>query len=131
MPQLETLVGAGAAVYGVGMSLSPLLQVRAMIRSRSSRDQSLGYYWVLLVGFTWWVAYGVVSSDPFVLVPNAVAIVSGATALGVARYYRRYNQPPTYRPNLVGSPPLDGCPVDPRRRPPPWLIGDVADREGV
>ena len=47
-----------AGSWGVLMSLSPLLQIRAMVRRRSSAGVSVGYLSVLAVGFTLWLAYG-------------------------------------------------------------------------
>ena len=47
-----------ATVYGVLMSLAPLLQARKMRRRRSSEDISILYLIVLLVGFSLYLAYG-------------------------------------------------------------------------
>jgi MtN3 and saliva related transmembrane protein len=47
-----------AAVWGVLMGVSPVLQIRRMLRQRSSRDVSISYFAVLLVGFVLWLSYG-------------------------------------------------------------------------
>ena len=36
------------------MAISPGLQIRKMLLHRSSREVSIAYFWVLLVGFTLW-----------------------------------------------------------------------------
>ena len=54
----ETVLATSAAVWGVLMGVSPALQIRKMLHHRSSHQVSIAYFWVLLVGFTLWVAYG-------------------------------------------------------------------------
>jgi hypothetical protein len=55
---LDTALAVCAAAWGLVMALSPLLQIRRMACQQSSRDISIGYWCVLLVGFALWVAYG-------------------------------------------------------------------------
>jgi uncharacterized protein with PQ loop repeat len=85
---LVTVLGAAAATWGVVMGLSPLLQIRRIVRTRSSRDVSVGYFAVLLFGFLLWLGYGLAAADPVIIVPNCVAIAVGATTIGVAARYR-------------------------------------------
>lgn len=68
-----------AGGWAVLMGLAPLLQLRRMLRRRSSADVSVAYLLVLLPGFALWVAYGVASHDTALVIPNAVAFVVGAT----------------------------------------------------
>ena len=70
------------------MAISPGLQIRKMILHRSSREVSIAYFWVLLVGFTLWVAYGLAISNWFLVVPNAVAFTVCATTITIALRYR-------------------------------------------
>ena len=46
-----SLLAASASAWGVLMGLSPVLQIRRMLRQRSSREVSLGYFAILLAGF--------------------------------------------------------------------------------
>lgn len=85
---LETLLGVTAAAWGILMAISPGLQIRKMLHHRSSREVSIAYFWVLLVGFTLWVAYGLTIDNWFLVVPNAVAFTVCATTIAVARRYR-------------------------------------------
>ena len=39
-----TTIGTAASVWGLVMALAPLLQIARMVRRRSSRDLSVGYY---------------------------------------------------------------------------------------
>jgi uncharacterized protein with PQ loop repeat len=84
---MTTYLAAAAATWGVAMAVSPLLQIRAIRRHRSSRGVSVGYQQVLLVGFLLWLAYGVALGNPALIVPNCVAaVVSVATILVSLRY---------------------------------------------
>ena len=76
-----------ASSYGVVMAISPMLQIRAIMLTRTSAGVSAGYQRVLLVGFLLWLAYGVASDNWAIIVPNVVAaIVSVATILVTLRY---------------------------------------------
>lgn len=75
---VTTTLGLAAAVFGVAMGLSPLLQVRHMVTRGSSADVSLPFLLVLLAGFVLWLAYGVALGNAALIVSNAVAITSYA-----------------------------------------------------
>jgi Sugar efflux transporter for intercellular exchange len=63
------------------------------LRHRSSREVSVAYFWVLLVGFALWIAYGVVIDNWFLIVPNAVALTVSAATIAVApRFQPRIQQ---------------------------------------
>ena len=70
------------------MAISPGLQIRKMIHHRSSREVSVAYFLVLLVGFAIWVAYGISIENWFLIVPNAVAFTVCVTTIAVALRYR-------------------------------------------
>jgi len=84
----ETVLAVTAAAWGILMAISPGLQIRKMLLHRSSREVSIAYFWVLLVGFTLWVAYGATIQNWYLVVPNAVAFTVGATTIAVALRYR-------------------------------------------
>jgi uncharacterized protein with PQ loop repeat len=77
---VTSVLGIAAASWAVVVALSPLLQIREIVRRRSSAGISVGYLAVLLVGFVLWVAYGVAGDDLPLVIPNSVAfLVIGAT----------------------------------------------------
>jgi uncharacterized protein with PQ loop repeat len=84
----ETVLATAAAAWGVLMAISPGLQIRKMLHHRSSREVSIAYFWVLLVGFVLWIAYGVAIENWFLIVPNAVALTVAVTTIAVALRYR-------------------------------------------
>jgi MtN3 and saliva related transmembrane protein len=79
-----TGLAVAAAAWGVLMGISPLLQIRRMLRQRSSRDVSVGYFWVLLVGFGLWISYGIAARNLALIVPNTVAMIIGAATIAIA-----------------------------------------------
>jgi len=80
----ESVLAVAAGSWGVLMGLSPLLQIRRMLIERSSRDLSVGYFLILLVGFLLWICYGIVVRNPVLIVPNSIGFVAGAVTVIVA-----------------------------------------------
>lgn len=73
-----------AGSWGVLMSLAPMLQIRRMLRERSSQDVSIGYLLVLEIGFLLYFAYGISISNRVLIVTNIVAIVMNSVTIAVA-----------------------------------------------
>lgn len=71
-------------VYGIGMSLAPLLQVRRMRVRRSSADVSIGYLAVLLGGFVLYLTYGLSIANRLLIITNVSNIVITAATIAVA-----------------------------------------------
>ena len=84
----DDVLGTAAAAWGILMAVSPGLQIRKMLHHRSSREVSIAYFWVLLVGFTLWVAYGLSIPNWYLVVPNVVAFTVCTTTIVVALRYR-------------------------------------------
>ena len=80
-----------AGSWGVLMSLSPLLQIRAMVRRRSSAGVSVSYLSVLAVGFALWLAYGLSLGNRALIVTNIVSLGVGIATIAVARHLRPRN----------------------------------------
>ena len=85
----ESIFAVAAASWGVAMGLSPVLQIRQMLATRSSRDVSVPYFGVLNVGFLLWFSYGIASSNLVVALPNVVAFVIGTVTIVTAVRLRR------------------------------------------
>ena len=79
-----TGLAVASAVWGVLMGVSPVLQIRRMLRQRSSRDVSISYFAVLLVGFVLWLSYGIAARNLALIVPNGVALLIGASTIAIA-----------------------------------------------
>jgi len=81
---VSTALGLAAASWAVVMALSPILQIREIVRRRSSEGTSVGYLAVLLVGFGLWISYGVASHNLPLVVPNSVAFLVMSCTITVA-----------------------------------------------
>ena len=86
---IVTGLAVAAAAWGVLMGVSPVLQIRRMLRQRSSRDVSVGYFTILLVGFVLWIGYGIASRNLALIVPNTVALLIGASTVAIALRLRK------------------------------------------
>jgi uncharacterized protein with PQ loop repeat len=71
------------------MGLAPILQIRRMLRQRSSREVSLGYFAILLAGFGLWIGYGAAAGNVWLVVPNGIALLTGLVLVAVALRLRR------------------------------------------
>ena len=78
-----------AGVYGVMMSLAPMLQARRMRQRQSSADVSIVYLVVLEVGFALYLAYGLSISNRVLVATNSVSIAATSLTLIIAALYRR------------------------------------------
>jgi MtN3 and saliva related transmembrane protein len=89
------IFGFAASTWAVLMGLAPLLQVRRMIRRRSSGDVSIGYLLILLPGFALWIGYGVVAGNLVLVIPNSVALAVAAATTGCAVALRERRSTPS------------------------------------
>jgi MtN3 and saliva related transmembrane protein len=84
-----SVLAASASAWGVLMGLAPVLQIRRMLRERSSREVSLGYFAILLAGFLLWISYGIAAANIWLVIPNSIALLVGLTLVAVALRLRR------------------------------------------
>jgi MtN3 and saliva related transmembrane protein len=85
----QTVLAAVASSWAVLMGIAPLLQIRSMLREQSSREVSVGYFTILLIGFLLWICYGSAAGIPALVIPNAVALLVGIAVIVVALRLRR------------------------------------------
>jgi len=83
-----TVLAVATTVWALVMACSPVLQIRRIQRQRSSRDISLGYWYVLLVGFALWTSYGIAIGNVVLILPNTVALIVGCITVAVVRRHR-------------------------------------------
>ena len=67
-----SVLAVTASSWGVLMGISPVLQIRRMLRERSSREVSLGYYVILLAGFLLWISYGIAAQNLVLIAASSV-----------------------------------------------------------
>ena len=88
-----TILAAAASSWAVLMAVAPVLQIRRMLREQSSRQVSVGYFTILLIGFLLWITYGAAAGILALVIPNTVALFVGATVIMVALRLRRRPPP--------------------------------------
>ncbi|HEY2442659.1 MAG TPA: SemiSWEET family transporter [Streptosporangiaceae bacterium] len=94
----EAVLAVAASSWGVLMGIAPILQIRRMLRERSSRDVSVGYFLILLAGFVLWASYGVAAGNPALVIPNIVSLIVGTAAVIVTIRLRRADDAPAGDP---------------------------------
>lgn len=85
----DSIIAIVAPIWGIAMALSPILQIRRMLKLKSSEDVSVGYFLVLVVGFIIWGAYGWSIDNKVILIPNIVATIAAVMTVVVALRFRR------------------------------------------
>lgn len=85
---MESTLAFSAAAWAIAMALGPVLQIRRMVDQQSSRGVAISYFFVLLIGFGLWVAYGVAAANLALIIPNTVAAIVILATIGVAIRYR-------------------------------------------
>jgi uncharacterized protein with PQ loop repeat len=83
-PETTQLLGAAAALYGLGGALSVLLQARRMHARGTSGDVSVRFFAVYVGGFAVWLLYGIGIGNLPVVVVHAVGLLCGTVTLAVA-----------------------------------------------
>jgi MtN3 and saliva related transmembrane protein len=91
---MSSQIAVMAGTWGVAMGLAPLLQLRTILRRRSSADVSVGYLAVLLVGFVLWLAYGISIGDTPLIITNTVALSASTATFVAVLAYRDRAAPP-------------------------------------
>lgn len=78
--QIITLLGLAA---GLLTTLSFLPQVICTLKTRSTRDISLGMFLLLTTGIALWFLYGLLTGDLPIIVSNGVTLILVATILAL------------------------------------------------
>ena len=85
-------LGTAALLAGLVMAVSPVLQVRRMFETRSSRDFSLSYPTLLCVGFVLWLSYGISLGNIPMMLSNNASLAFMILTIAVALSFRRSDE---------------------------------------
>ena len=80
----QTALAVAASSWAILMGVAPVLQIRRMLRQQSSRDVSVGYFTILLVGLLLWIAYGAAAGLLALVIPNTVALLVEIAVIVIA-----------------------------------------------
>jgi uncharacterized protein with PQ loop repeat len=83
------LFGVLAGVSGTLFAFAPLLQLQRVRRHGSAEQVSAGFFAALLVNVSLWLAYGLATGDPPIVIANAIGVATALVTLAVVLRYRR------------------------------------------
>lgn len=84
---IET-IGLLASFMAVVMFVSPLDQIRNIIKIKKSDEVSPVLYGAMVINCSLWTVYGWGITNWFIVMPNAIGFVLGIVTLGVIFKYR-------------------------------------------
>ena len=87
---IET-IGLIASIITIIMFISPVDQIRDIIKDKTSHGVSPIIYGMMILNGIFWVIYGLGINNNFIIIPNAVGAVLGAVTLTVIYRYRPPN----------------------------------------
>ncbi|MGB9936830.1 MAG: SemiSWEET family transporter [Methanobacterium sp.] len=83
---IET-IGLIASFFAILMFISPIDQIKDIIRDKTSHTVSPIMYLVMIINCFCWVIYGLGTNDFFIVTPNAIGIFLGlATVIIIFRF---------------------------------------------
>lgn len=85
---IASFLGVAASIGGVSLGLAPLLQIRLIMRRRSSEGISISFWIIQATGLSLWLAYGIAIGNPAIIVANAVSITTTVTVIVLAGIYQ-------------------------------------------
>lgn len=86
---MSSFLAVATTVWGVVMAVSPLLQIRLILRTKDSSSVSLGWMLVLLIGYILWFSYGIAFNTLPLIIANSFAVVVGAALIVTVLIYRK------------------------------------------
>lgn len=84
---IET-IGLLASCMAVVMFVSPLDQIRNIVKIKKSDEISPVLYVAMVLNCSLWTVYGLGISNWFIVMPNAIGVVLGMVTLGFIFHYR-------------------------------------------
>lgn len=86
---MTSFLTVATTVWGLVMALAPLLQIRLILRTKSSSSVSLVWMFILLIGYILWFSYGLVTGTVPLIIANAVSAAVGAALITIVFMYRK------------------------------------------
>jgi solute carrier family 50 protein (sugar transporter) len=84
---IET-IGLIASITAILMFISPIDQIRDIIKYKTSHEVSPILYGMMIINCIFWVSYGFGINNMFITVPNAIGVILGISTLIVIYKYR-------------------------------------------
>lgn len=84
---IET-IGLIASIISILMFISPIDQIRDIIKYKASHEVSPILYGMMIINCIFWVLYGFGINNTFIIVPNTIGFFLGIATLVVIYKYR-------------------------------------------
>ena len=94
---MTSALAVATTFWGLIMALSPLMQVRLILRIGNAAGTSIVWIVVLKIGLILWLAYGVATGSAPLIITNAVSVTVSFVLLGVVlvlRHRQRVSRTP-------------------------------------
>jgi len=84
---IET-IGLIASIFAILMFISPIDQIRDIIRDKTSHTVSPLIYFLMILNCFFWVLYGLGINNIYIITPNAIGAFLGLGTLIIIFKYR-------------------------------------------
>lgn len=84
---IET-IGLIASIFAILMFISPIDQIRDIIRDKTSHTVSPLIYFLMILNCSFWVLYGLGINNIYIITPNAIGAFLGLATLIIIFKYR-------------------------------------------
>ncbi|HML04693.1 MAG TPA: SemiSWEET family transporter [Methanobacterium sp.] len=84
---IET-IGLIASIFAILMFISPIDQIRDIIRDKTSHTVSPLIYFLMILNCFFWVLYGLGINNIYIITPNAIGAFLGLATLIIIFKYR-------------------------------------------
>lgn len=82
------VIGLIASIFAILMFISPIDQIRDIIRDKTSHTVSPLIYFMMIFNCFFWVLYGLGNNDIYIITPNTIGAFLGLATLIVIYRYR-------------------------------------------
>ena len=86
---LIEIIGLIASITAILMFISPIDQIRDIIKDKTSRGVSPVIYGMMIINCVFWVIYGFGVNNIYIITPNAIGAILGFITLSVIYKYRQ------------------------------------------
>lgn len=83
------IMGIIATVFSFGISFGVIMQIRKIIKRKSSKDISLLLYFIVMGSIIAWWFYGLAMKSIYLMLTNTVAFIVNAILIIVIFKYRK------------------------------------------
>ena len=82
-------IGLIASITAILMFISPVDQIRDIIKDKTSQGVSPVIYLMMIINCVFWVMYGFGVNNVYIITPNAIGAVLGFVTLLIIFRYRK------------------------------------------